>query len=77
MGAALPGDGRVETAEMRKKKLEAEEERKLREAEELKLPFYKRKSYGEVVLGGNMQVEAEIAIDYVVYNGFKINIEKK
>lgn len=77
MGAPLPGEGRVETAEMRKKKQEAEEEKKLREAEELKLPFNKRKGYGDVVLGGNMQIEAEIAIDYVVYNGYKINIEQK
>jgi hypothetical protein len=62
----------VKTAEVLAREKQDAETLKQQAAAELKLPFYKRKSYGETIIGSDLACEAVIAIDYVVYNGFKI-----
>jgi putative sterol carrier protein len=69
MGDNISG---VKTAEAIAEEKRKKELQKQQEEAERKLPYYKRKNYAQVVIGGDLTCEAVISIDYVVYNKFKI-----
>jgi len=46
------------------------------EEKKLDIPFYREKSYGKAVIGGNKKVKMIIDVDYVVFNRQKFTIQE-